>query len=255
MANQQLRDWKAEGKDVDAELKVPYVDFCKRWTWSKNSWAVRKKCKDVKIGRLYMVSPREGERFYLRSLLAVRTDCVSWSELMQTPTGDQCDTFKAAALAWGLLEDDKEWVKCLEEAVLVRGGSQLRQLFVLLLTERLLVDPHAAYETFKDSLSDDFVHAGMAADDAEILLRLDVEFRLRTFNPAATLKGVVLLTTLIASVFCAWLLRSLPGSPGWAAKIVSVDYFLILPSCLRSVPTRKELRMTCDCVWSMMTND
>ena len=153
---------------------------------------MRKKCKDVKIGRLYMVSPREGERFYLRSLLAVRTDCVSWSELMQTPTGDQCDTFKAAALAWGLLEDDKEWVKCLEEAVLVRGGSQLRQLFVLLLTERLLVDPHAAYETFKDSLSDDFVHAGMAADDAEILLRLDVEFRLRTFNPAATLKGVEL---------------------------------------------------------------
>ncbi len=59
-------------------------------------------------------------------------------------------------------------------------------------SERLLVDPHAAYETFKDSLSDDFVHAGMAADDAEILLRLDVEFRLRTFNPAATLKGVEL---------------------------------------------------------------
>jgi hypothetical protein len=37
-----------------------------------------------------------------------------------------------------------------------------------------------------------FVHAGMAADDAEIILRLDVEFRLRTFNPAATLKGVEL---------------------------------------------------------------
>jgi hypothetical protein len=33
-----------------------------------------------------------------------------------------------------------------------RAGTR----FVLLLTERLLIDPHAAYETFKDSLSDDF---------------------------------------------------------------------------------------------------
>ena len=52
--------------------------------------------------------------------------------------GKACTSFKGSALSWGLLEDDQEWIKCLEEAVVFKTPVALRQLFVILITEELL---------------------------------------------------------------------------------------------------------------------
>ena len=52
--------------------------------------------------------------------------------------GKACTSFKGSALSWGLLEDDQEWIKCLEEAVVFKSPVALRQLFVILITEELL---------------------------------------------------------------------------------------------------------------------
>ena len=64
-------------------------------------------------------------------------------------------TFQAACAARGLLEDDKEWDQCLEEAGLIQTGHQLRQLFVLILVHSDPVDPRALYERHLPCLSDD----------------------------------------------------------------------------------------------------
>ena len=186
-SNSILRVQAASGDNV-AALQLSYLNFVRRWTFNDKAWQIRKKLKDRNIGRLYMVSPREGERYYLRSLLTVRIGCTSWHELLQGPDGSPYRTFKSAALAWGLLADDTEWSKCLEEAALVRGGCQLRELFILLLTEKLLTSPTDMFDKHCKDLSDDFIHHSMQPDDARVLLLLDLELRLQQVNSKTTLR-------------------------------------------------------------------
>jgi len=193
-ANKLMREKTNAGGVVDPLLEATYADFPKRWVWNGKHWQERIHQKDTKIGRMYMVSPKEGERFYLRTLLTVRKDVTSWTELKQGPTGEVCEDFKHAAIAWGLLEDDDEWKKCLLEAATVRGGAQLRQLFALILTERLVLDPSGLLLSVQAELTDDLTGPTyrMTSDDANALLLLDIELRLRQTDPKATLKDYCL---------------------------------------------------------------
>ena len=80
--------------------------------------------KGLAIGRMYFVSPSAGERFYLRTLLTVAKGVKSFEDL-RTVNGQICPTFKAACLAHGLLEDDNEWIQCLQEAGDMQTGTKL----------------------------------------------------------------------------------------------------------------------------------
>ena len=48
-----------------------------------------------------------------------------------------------AVNALGLLEDDGEWNECLCSAAIIQTGTQLRQLFVMILKESSPVEPLA----------------------------------------------------------------------------------------------------------------
>ncbi len=52
-------------------------------------------------------------------------------EDLQTVNGTVYDTFHEACVALGLLEDDREWIECFNEAVVFARGCSLRCLFVL----------------------------------------------------------------------------------------------------------------------------
>ena len=84
------------------------------------------------IGRMYFASPNSGERFYLRLLLTVVKGSQSYQDL-HTVNGSEYSTFKGACVARGLLEDDREWILCLEEASVLKTGYQLRRLFSIIL--------------------------------------------------------------------------------------------------------------------------
>jgi hypothetical protein len=47
--------------------------------------------------------------------------------------GEMHPTFKTACFALKLLEDDKKWIQCLEEAGEMQTGQQLHSLFTTLL--------------------------------------------------------------------------------------------------------------------------
>ena len=68
-------------------------------------WTCRK--KGYSIGRMYFASPNSGERFYLRLLLTVVKGPTSFEDL-RTVDGVIYESFKAACVAQGLLEDDEE---------------------------------------------------------------------------------------------------------------------------------------------------
>ncbi|KAG5550493.1 hypothetical protein RHGRI_015459 [Rhododendron griersonianum] len=68
------------------------------------------------------------------------------------------DTFKLACVARGLLEDDDEWVQCLEEAAIMKSGYQLRRLFCVILTQCSPLQPLELWKRFSKHICDDLAH-------------------------------------------------------------------------------------------------
>ena len=84
------------------------------------------------IGRLAFVGPSEGERFYLRLLLANVLAPTSFDDL-KTVNGVMCATFQDACVKRGLTEHCEMVECCLKEASAFQMPSAFRSLFVTLL--------------------------------------------------------------------------------------------------------------------------
>ena len=131
------------------ELPLHFV-----WDPKKKEW--RRRMRGGTIGRMYYVPPTAGERFYLRTLLTVVKGPVSWDDL-KSFNGKLHDSFYAACLARGLLENDEEWRLCLQQASLTHVGQQLRQLFSLILRHCNPSQPRSLWDEFKGNLCDDLL--------------------------------------------------------------------------------------------------
>src|SRR2546429_2100799 len=99
-----------------SNLNLRYVDFPKEYVWKNGNWHPRKRGKDKVISRLYMCSPRDKERFYLRILLMQVYNATSYEDL-RTVNGILYDTYEEAVRQLGLLDENDEFDKCLKEAV------------------------------------------------------------------------------------------------------------------------------------------
>lgn len=120
-----------------------------KWNASLGKWERRQRLRKV-IGRLYSVSPRNTTLSRLRLLLLHVKGATSFEDLKKV--GNRVyDTFDEACLAQGLILDDTEWHRCLEEAALTRSGKHLRRLFATILVHCDVTDPAALWETFKVS--------------------------------------------------------------------------------------------------------
>ena len=115
------------------------------------------KAEWVRNGRMYFASSNCGEKFYLRLLLTVVKGPNSYESLC-TVDNVVYNTFKLACVARGLLEDDDEWVHCLEEASIMKTGYQLRRLFCIILTQCSLLEPLQLWERFSINICDDLAH-------------------------------------------------------------------------------------------------
>ncbi len=77
---------------------------------------------------------------------------------LKTINGQQCDTFKEACVALGILNDDAEHRKCLEESVQRDMPAQLRSLFCMILVYCEPLNAGELWTDFKKSMSDDVTH-------------------------------------------------------------------------------------------------
>ncbi|XP_068466667.1 uncharacterized protein [Phaseolus vulgaris] len=93
-----------------------YREITQHYCWHnrQKEWYPRRSRKKV-IGRIYTVSPSEGEKFFLRILLSHIRGPTSWEYLL-SPNQTYCPTFKKAAEKWGFLESDNSIHECLVEA-------------------------------------------------------------------------------------------------------------------------------------------
>ncbi|KAL0361620.1 UNVERIFIED_CONTAM: hypothetical protein Sradi_3846500 [Sesamum radiatum] len=115
-----------EGQESNQYL---YSEFPKyyRWMSTEKVWQKRRSQQKV-IGRIYALSPNEGERFYLRILLNHVRGPTIIDDLL-TVNNFHYPTFKQAAEKHGFLEEDDSIRQCLIEARAVRIPSALRTLF------------------------------------------------------------------------------------------------------------------------------
>jgi hypothetical protein len=97
-----------ENMDNVAARAYTYVEFPVHYTWDVSLYRW-KPCKTATtmIGRLYIVQPSEGERYYLRTLLSHVKGATSFDDL-RTVNGRTCRNFKEACICLALLQDDNE---------------------------------------------------------------------------------------------------------------------------------------------------
>ncbi|XP_036150735.1 uncharacterized protein LOC118648518, partial [Monomorium pharaonis] len=112
------------------------------------------------IGRMYSVSPTQIELFHLRLLLLTIKGATSFNNL-RTVNGETYQTFSETCLALGLIEDDDEWIRAMNEAVEWMMPRQLRKLFVRILLHCQPLHPEQLWKSFKVAISEDYIrHLG-----------------------------------------------------------------------------------------------
>ncbi|GJX39774.1 replication protein A 70 kDa DNA-binding subunit C-like protein [Tanacetum coccineum] len=112
--------------------------------------------------RIVYSSPAFGERYYLRMLLNVVRGVKGFEELM-TVNKRLCETFKETCFAYGLLNDDKEWLHAIAEASLWALGPQLRDIFVTMLLFYDVSRPLKLWEETWQTLYEDILENNVSS--------------------------------------------------------------------------------------------
>lgn len=149
-------DYKGVGKDPRNYL---YQDFPTHFVWSKKKrlWTIRK--KGTCVGRMYFMSPKAGEVFYLRVLLSNRKGATSFDDIRtvdvqvegaaEGATEPRLMTNKEACVALGLTDNDGEWHEAIKEATEFGTAAMLRGLLLTILLECGPAEPLKLWEKHK----------------------------------------------------------------------------------------------------------
>ena len=171
-------------EDGDVELPL-YVDMPEGYIYEKKEWKKRKNKKTV-IGRVHTVNPIAGDVYYLRMLLH-DNHCrgkTSFLHVLTLDNGHVCETYKEVCRELGLLEDDVEWQRVLEECAVTQMCSQIRTLFVVILKFCQPSNPRALFDEFWPTWTDDYKHRNPNLTEAQLktMVLLNIETRLHSFE-------------------------------------------------------------------------
>jgi hypothetical protein len=167
----RLTAWFEANTKYEAAHTITYQDAPKLWVHNDKTkqWAPRQRGKPA-VGRMWFVSPAQGEIFYLRTLLTVVKGTTSFPSL-HTVNGITHPTYKQACIASGLLCDDQEWIQCLTEASQMQLGSSLRSLLHCSPTS-----PGILWQQFRHHICDDLrvklqsIYSNRPFDDEEVYM-------------------------------------------------------------------------------------
>ena len=162
----------------------------KVWNQKKKKWQRRKLNIDGVIGRVHTVSLAAGDVYYFRVLLHNNhfRGKKSFQDMLTLNNGQVMETFKQVCFELGLLNDDQEWHRALEEAAVTKMCPQIREMFVIILQFCDPAEPRALFDDFWDTWFDDFEHRSrrrgiiLSQDQLKTMVCLDIEQRLSTFE-------------------------------------------------------------------------
>ncbi|XP_028760801.1 uncharacterized protein LOC114719456 [Neltuma alba] len=167
----------ANTDDVAALLEKPR---------DKRKWKRRK--KGFAVGRMTHISPSVGELYYLRVLLT-KVKGPSSFDAITIVDGIVYTTFKDACFAYGLLDDDNEYIAAIKEASVWATRTSLRKLFVSMLLSCSLQHPDYVWRETSKFISEDmlyfprddptFTGLNISLDDKEQAALKDIDSLLR----------------------------------------------------------------------------
>ncbi|KMQ90800.1 hypothetical protein RF55_9409 [Lasius niger] len=154
-----LTAWFKLNQSDENAVQFLYTDIPYHYIYDKKEtkWKPRKKGGEKIISRLYTVSIKDIERFYLRLLLLHVAGAKRFEDL-KTVNGVLYETFKDAAIAKNLVETDDLWEKTLEDATESNMPAQLRELFAYICIFGTPIDVPAIWNKYKDLMIEDFIH-------------------------------------------------------------------------------------------------
>lgn len=150
-----LTAWFDLNKNVVTAKQYLYSEIPDHYTWvvNKQQWKKRERTPKSLLNRLYFVSPKQQERFYLRLLLLNVRGAQSFEDL-RTHQEITYETFKEAAIARDLVAQDDAWDKCLEEASVFKFPKQLCELFAYILVFQKPINARTLYDKYKENFID-----------------------------------------------------------------------------------------------------
>uniref|UniRef100_A0A0D3BIS7 ATP-dependent DNA helicase n=1 Tax=Brassica oleracea var. oleracea TaxID=109376 RepID=A0A0D3BIS7_BRAOL len=136
---------------------LTYVQIPEYFVWNNSTkvWSERKKGKT--IGRIVVVHPSAGDRYYLRILINKIKGPRSYDEL-KTFNDVKYPDFKSVCHARGYLDDDVEWLESMSEGARTATPYQLRDMFVTFLNNCFVASPKGLWEHSWKSMSEDILH-------------------------------------------------------------------------------------------------
>ena len=234
---------KSIEQGFDPQKLPKYVEMPEdhRYDTKKKMWIKRKQKGGGVIGRVHSIHPVAGEKFFLRTLLhdVHSKGKVSFEDMRTLSNGRICETFKEVCSELGLLSNDSEWQKVLEESALTKMCPEIRELFVIILIFCLPTNPHTLFDDFWTTWYDDFKHRasrrGVHLEEPQLktLVLLDLEMRLLSFEKRLTDFGLPFPTTeeinQVEHVTC--------NQPAAIREELAFDFDDMKESVAASVPT------------------
>ena len=145
-------------------LLYPQVPEYYTWDKARKVWNKRKRgqvqedtVKAPAIGRVYTVSPRAGECYFLRMLLHEVKGPTSFQDL-RTVDGKILKTYREACLERQLLENDHHLQHALQEASISHTGQSMRTLMAIILTSCDPSNPIQLWNEFEENMCEDILH-------------------------------------------------------------------------------------------------
>ena len=151
--------FKLNARDDEArQYRYTQIPEHYRWdsragTWIKRSRGTLGVSAAAKvIGRIHGAAPTEKDRFYLYLLLLHVPGATSDDDLRTPPDSAEPLSYKEAAVARGLVNDDREYDLAMQEAASLRSAPRLRELFAYLLVHCEPVPALALWEAYRDEM-------------------------------------------------------------------------------------------------------
>ncbi|XP_035845226.1 uncharacterized protein LOC118491503 [Helianthus annuus] len=149
--------WFLCNQKYPAARQLTYVEFPTQFVWKSNKRKLKPRKRGFSIGRIHSVSLSVGEAYYLRILLNKVKGPRNFEDI-RTVNDVEYPTFRDACYAYGLLDDDNEYVEAIVEASFTGSGYYIRSLFCTMLMSESMYRPEFVWEKTFTYLSDDILY-------------------------------------------------------------------------------------------------
>ena len=167
-----LLEWFAlNDRDPEARRYL-YTEIPEHYVWIQNTWMPRSSSRknSFSVGRMFAVSIHNHELFSLRTLLKFSRGCKNFNDILFVD-GIMYSTFREACSAFGLVDDDSEFIAAFAEYLetTVASTNSIRSQFVLMLCAINTISAQRLFEHFAiDLIGSDSRHHALRCMEAKM---------------------------------------------------------------------------------------